>query len=214
MLAKANRMQKLVEGGIVAILRQIPEEKAVQVAESLVEGGVTAIEVTVQSAGALRSIEAIAARIGERAVVGAGTVLDAETTRMAINSGAEFLFCPSVHEDVIRTSLRYGKIVVPGAMTPTEMIQAMEWGADLVKVFPAATLGAGFVKDVRGPFPHIPLIPTGGINLGNAAAFIQAGAVSLGVGSSLVDNKLIAAGEYAALQQRAEQFVNAVQSAR
>jgi 2-dehydro-3-deoxyphosphogluconate aldolase/(4S)-4-hydroxy-2-oxoglutarate aldolase len=214
MLEKVERLQNMIEGGIIAILRHVPEETAVRVAESLVEGGVTALEVPVQTAGAFRAMETIASRLQGKAVVGAGTVLDAETARLAINSGAEFLFCPSLHQEVIRTGLRYGKIVVPGVMTPTEMIQAMEWGADLVKLFPAGILGPSYIKDVRGPFPHIPVIPTGGVNLENAGAFIKAGAVALGVGGSLVDNKLIAAGEYDKLRERAAQFVDAVKAAR
>ncbi|NGQ95947.1 bifunctional 4-hydroxy-2-oxoglutarate aldolase/2-dehydro-3-deoxy-phosphogluconate aldolase [Brevibacillus sp. SYP-B805] len=214
MLEKAERLQNMIKGGIIAILRHVPEENAVRVAESLVEGGVTALEVPVQTAGAFRAMEAIASRLQGKAVVGAGTVLDAETARLSINCGAEFLFSPSLHQEVIRTGLRYGKIVVPGVMTPTEMIQAMEWGADLVKIFPAGSLGPSYVKDVRGPFPHIPVIPTGGVNLENAAAFIKAGAVALGVGGSLVDSRLMAAGEYDKLRERAARFVDAVKAAR
>jgi 2-dehydro-3-deoxyphosphogluconate aldolase/(4S)-4-hydroxy-2-oxoglutarate aldolase len=214
MLPKVVKLMRMVESGVIAIMRQVPEEKAERLAECLVEGGVTALEVTVQSPDALRTIESLAKKLEGRAVVGAGTVIDGETARLAINSGAEFLYSPSLHQDVIRTALRYGKIAVPGVMTPTEMITAIEWGADLVKVFPAASLGASFLKDVSGPFPHIPVIPTGGINLENVTSFIRAGAVAVGVGSSLVDRSRMERGAFDEITAVAAQYVAAIQQAR
>ncbi len=214
MLPKGRMLEKLVESGVIAILRQVPQEQAERLAEGLVEGGVTALEVTVQTSDAFATIEMLKKRLQGRAVVGAGTVIDGETARLAINSGADFLFSPSLHQDVIRTALRYGKIAMPGVMTPTEMINAMEWGADLVKVFPAATLGAGFFKDVKGPFPHIPLVPVGRINLDNAASFIRAGAVAVGIGSNLVDRRLMEQGAFDEIKRMAAQYVETIQQAR
>ncbi|MFY0544090.1 bifunctional 4-hydroxy-2-oxoglutarate aldolase/2-dehydro-3-deoxy-phosphogluconate aldolase [Brevibacillus sp. H7] len=214
MLPKVAMLQKIVEGGVIAILRQVPQEQAERLADSLVEGGVTALEVTVQTPEAFSMIQTLAKRLQGRAVVGAGTVIDGETARLAINSGADFLFSPSLHQDVIRTALRYGKIAMPGVMTPTEMITAMEWGADLVKVFPAATLGVSYIKDVKGPFPHIPLVPVGGIHLENVASFIRAGAVAVGVGSNLVNRQLMERGAYDEITRIAEQYVQAIKAAR
>lgn len=214
MIPKARTLLKMVESGVIAILRQVPEEKAVPLAECLAEGGVTAMEVTVQSPDAFRTIEVLAKKLQGRAVVGAGTVLDGETARLAINSGAEFLLSPSLHQDVIRTALRYGKIAVPGVMTPTEMITAVEWGADMVKVFPAAALGVSFLKDVSGPFPHILLIPTGGIHLENVASFIQAGAVAVGIGGGLVDRSRLERGAYGEITSVARQYVEVIRQAR
>jgi 2-dehydro-3-deoxyphosphogluconate aldolase/(4S)-4-hydroxy-2-oxoglutarate aldolase len=213
-LAKVAMLQKIVEGGVIAILRQVPEEQAERLADSLVEGGVTALEVTVQTPEAFSMIQRLAKRLQGRAIVGAGTVIDGETARLAINSGADFLFSPSLHQDVIRTALRYGKIAMPGVMTPTEMINAMEWGADLVKVFPATALGVSYIKDVKGPFPHIPLVPVGGISLDNVASFIQAGAVAVGIGGNLVNRKLMDEGKYEEIRRVAEQYVEIVKQAR
>ncbi|BCJ87599.1 bifunctional 4-hydroxy-2-oxoglutarate aldolase/2-dehydro-3-deoxy-phosphogluconate aldolase [Effusibacillus dendaii] len=214
MLPKVELLQKLVGSGVIAVMRRIPEESAEQVAESLVAGGITALEVTLDSSNALSTIRRLSAKLKERAVVGAGTVLDGVSARLAIDSGADFLLSPSLHQDVIRTALRYGKIAVPGVMTPTEMITAVEWGADFVKMFPAAGLGASYIKDVKAPFPHIQVIPTGGIDLRNIASFIEAGAAAVGIGGNLLDRQAIAQSDFEKLTETAKQYVAAVRNAR
>jgi 2-dehydro-3-deoxyphosphogluconate aldolase/(4S)-4-hydroxy-2-oxoglutarate aldolase len=214
LLPKVILLQKLVESGVIAVIRRIPEKQVDRVAESLIEGGVTALEVTVDSPGALAAISRLSAQWKGRAIIGAGTVIDSESARLAIQSGADFIFSPSLHRDVIRTALRYGKIAVPGVMTPTEMITAIEWGADLVKIFPAAGLGVSYIKDVKAPFPHIPVIPTGGVNLENVASFVKAGVAAVGIGGNLVDRQAIEAGDFQQITRTAKQYVAAIQAAR
>ncbi|WP_134699632.1 bifunctional 4-hydroxy-2-oxoglutarate aldolase/2-dehydro-3-deoxy-phosphogluconate aldolase [Ammoniphilus sp. YIM 78166] len=214
MFEKLVNLQKLLESGVVAVIRKVPLESMEQVGLALVEGGVTALEITVDHPDSFAAIQTLSRTLKGRAIVGAGTVLDSESARLAIQQGAEFVFSPSLHPDVIRTALRYGKIVVPGVMTPTEMIQAMELGADMVKVFPATGLGVKYIKDVKGPFAHIPIIPTGGVNLENVASFIDAGVVAVGVGGNLVNAKAIAAGDFASITETAKQYVQAIQEAR
>jgi len=213
-IQKMFLMRKLTECGVIAVIRRLPEALVEQVAEHLVAGGITALEVTVDSPGAFSVIRRLAERLKDRAIVGAGTVLDAESARLAIDSGADFLLSPSLHRDVIQTALRYGKIAVPGVLTPTEMITAVEWGADLVKIFPASAFGAQYIRDIKAPFPHIPVIPTGGIHLGNLASFIQAGAAAVGVGGNLLDRRAIETGDFAKIEALARQYVTVVQQAR
>ncbi|MCK6258872.1 bifunctional 4-hydroxy-2-oxoglutarate aldolase/2-dehydro-3-deoxy-phosphogluconate aldolase [Fictibacillus sp. KIGAM418] len=214
MLPKVKLLEELTESGIIAVIRRMPREQIIPIAESLVDGGVSAIEVTVDSPDAFLVIEELSDQLKGRAIVGAGTVIDSESARLAIQSGAEFLFSPSLHEEVIRMALRYGKVVMPGVMTPSEMIQAIEWGADMVKLFPASVLGAQFVKDVKAPFPHVPVVPTGGIHLDNAASYIEAGAAAVGVGGSLVHAEAVQTKDYTRIQRTAEQFVSIVNGAR
>jgi 2-dehydro-3-deoxyphosphogluconate aldolase / (4S)-4-hydroxy-2-oxoglutarate aldolase len=214
MLPKVKMLQKLVESGVIAVIRRVPAEKVDQVAEALVEGGVTALEVTVDSQGSFEAISRLSKKLKDRAIVGAGTVIDSESARLAIYHGADFVFCPSLHEDVIRTALRYGKIAVPGVATPTEMITAIEWGADLVKIFPATTLGVKFIKDVKGPFPHIPVIPTGGVDLQNVSDFVRAGVAAVGIGGNLVDRKAIEADDFARITDTAKKYVSAIAATR
>jgi len=213
-LPKVALLQKLVESGVIAVIRRLPEDKVEKVAESLVEGGVTALEVTVDSQGAFQVIERISKQLKGRAIVGAGTVIDSESARLAIVHGADFVFSPSLHQDVIKTALRYGKIAVPGVMTPTEMITALEWGADLVKIFPAAGLGVRYIKDVKAPFPQVPVIPTGGVDLNNVADFIKAGVAAVGIGGNLMDKAAIEQNDFAKITQIAAKYVEAIQSAR
>ncbi|QRG66708.1 bifunctional 4-hydroxy-2-oxoglutarate aldolase/2-dehydro-3-deoxy-phosphogluconate aldolase [Brevibacillus choshinensis] len=214
MLPKTMLLEKLVESGVIAVVRRIPTEKIDRVAESLVRGGVTALEITVDSEDAFSSIARLSRQLRGVAIVGAGTVIDAEAAAMAIQSGADFLFSPSLHHEVIRVAARHGKICVPGVLTPTEMITAIEWGADLVKLFPAASFGPAYLQAVKAPFPHIPIIPTGGIDEQNASSFIQAGAAALGIGGTLLDRKLIEAGDFGALEKTAKTYVELVREAR
>lgn len=214
MLSKIRLIERLVDCGVIAVIRGIPEEKMMEVAESLIEGGVTALEVTIDTPGSFRSINRLSHLFKDRAIIGAGTVLDSVGARLAIDSGAEFVLSPSLHEDVIRTTLKYGKIAIPGVMTPTEMISAIESGADLVKLFPATGLGVQYIKDVKGPFSHVPIIPTGGIHLDNAASFIEAGVAAVGIGGNLVDRKAIAASDFTKITRTAREYVSIIQNAR
>jgi 2-dehydro-3-deoxyphosphogluconate aldolase/(4S)-4-hydroxy-2-oxoglutarate aldolase len=192
---------------IVAILRRTDPEAAVATAEALLSGGITCLEVTCDSPGALDMIRAIADALGERALVGAGTVLDRETAQAAIDAGAQFIVSPHVDADLIWSFALRGMPWIPGALTPTEILSAWRAGAVLVKLFPAAPLGPAYVKDLRGPLRDIPLLPTGGINLDNACDFVAAGAWGLGIGSSLVDARLVAERRFDELEERARRFV-------
>jgi len=186
----------------------------IAVAEALKAGGVECIEFTMTTPGALKVMEQVTARFGDEVLLGAGTVLDIETARAAILAGVQFVVGPGLNTDVIRMCHRYNTVVIPGAMTPTEIITAWETGADIVKIFPAGVLGPSFLKDILGPLPQVRLLPTGGVNLDNAAAFIKAGAVAIGVGSDLVDKKMVSEGRFDLLTKRAQSFVEVVAQAR
>ncbi|NHN48489.1 bifunctional 4-hydroxy-2-oxoglutarate aldolase/2-dehydro-3-deoxy-phosphogluconate aldolase [Halostella sp. JP-L12] len=209
-----DRTRRIVEGGVIGIMRGVDREKAVDVAAALRDGGVTAIEVTADTPGALDMIEDVAGAMGDDVLVGAGTVLDSETARAALLAGAEFVVTPSLNEGVVETCNRYGAPVAPGVATPTEAVRAFEAGADLAKVFPAASLGPDHVASIGGPLGQIPLVPTGGVSLDNVEAFVEAGAVAVGVGSSLVDDEAVAAEDYDALRERASAFADAVADAK
>ena len=210
---RTDRLDRITDGGVIAILRGVGRDDAVAVADAVVDAGVTALEVTADTPNAMASIEAIAERTDD-AVVGAGTVLDAETARAAQLAGAEFLVTPTVNRDVIRTANRYGTPVVVGAYTPTEAIEAYEAGADAVKVFPAKTGGPDHVAAIGGPLPQVPLVPTGGVGAENAGEYVRAGAVAVGVGSSIVDDEAVADGDFDAIRENARAVVEAVAAAR
>lgn len=211
---KEEDIQRLEEGGVVAVVRMREASGLVQVAEALSDGGIRAIEFTMTTPGALRLIEEVSSRYGERVVWGAGTVLDPETCRAAILAGARFIVAPTLNREVIEVCRRYSVIAVPGAFTPTEILTAWEWGADIVKVFPATALGPRYFRDVAAPLPQVKMLPTGGVNLENTGDFIRAGAVAVAVGSNLVRPDDVAAGRFAALTERAAQYVAAVREAR
>ena len=213
-MTKLEQMKQIETCGIVAIIRANSADELIEAAAAIYAGGVNVIEVTMTTPNALQVINDVASTYGETVLVGAGSVLDAETARAVMLSGADFVVSPVTKPDVIEICNRYGKVVIPGAFTPTEILTAWEAGADYVKVFPSSGVGPAYIKDVKAPLPQIPLVPTGGISIENAAAFITAGATALGVGSALVNNQLIAAGEFQALTERAEQLVKAVQHAR
>ncbi|WP_424013638.1 bifunctional 4-hydroxy-2-oxoglutarate aldolase/2-dehydro-3-deoxy-phosphogluconate aldolase [Halorubrum xinjiangense] len=210
---RTDRLDRITEGGVIAILRGVERDDAVAVADAVVDAGVTALEVTADTPNAMSSIEAIAERTDD-ALVGAGTVLDAETARAAQLAGAEFLVTPTVNHGVIRTANRYGTPVAVGAYTPTEAIEAYEAGADAVKVFPAKTGGPDHVAAIGGPLPQVPLVPTGGVGADNADEYVRAGAVAVGVGSSIVDDEAIADGDFDAIRENARAVVEAVAAAR
>ena len=209
---RTDRLDRITDGGVIAILRGVQRDDAVAVADAVVDAGVTALEVTADTPNAMSSIEAIADRVDD-AVVGAGTVLDAETARAAQLAGAEFLVTPTVNRDVIRTANRYGTPIAVGAYTPTEALDAFEAGADLVKVFPAKTGGPAHVAAIGGPLPQVPLVPTGGVGAENAGEYVRAGAVAVGVGSGIVDDGAIADGDFDAIRENARAVVEAVSAA-
>ncbi|GGE24448.1 2-dehydro-3-deoxy-phosphogluconate aldolase [Marinithermofilum abyssi] len=210
MLPKVSLIQRMTESGIIAVIRRVPKDRIPPLVESLIKGGVTALEITVDSPGVYSVLRKVSEVIGERAVIGAGTVIDATSAERAIESGAEFLFSPSLHPDVIRVALRHGKVAVPGVMTPTEMIMALEYGADMVKIFPAGVLGPKYIRDILAPFPQIPVIPTGGINLENVASFIEAGAAAVGIGGELVDRRSVETSDFERIARTAELYVEAI----
>jgi len=210
---KQEELQLMLNSGGIGVVRAEKSTQLLQVAEAICKGGIRCVEITMTTPGALRTIEEASEKL-TGALMGAGTVLDATTARQAILAGAKFLVTPTVELDVIETARRYGVVVIPGAMTPTEILTAWEAGADMVKVFPASVLGPSYLKAVRGPLPQIPLVPTGGITADNAGEFIHAGAVMVCAGGWLVDKKAVAEGRYEFLTERARQLLNAVRKAR
>ena len=213
-MTKLEQMQRIEACGIVAIIRANSSNELIEAAAAIQTGGVDVIEITMTTPDALQVIGDVAARLGDAVLIGVGSVLDAETARAAMLAGAEFVVSPVTKPDVIEICNRYGKVVIPGAFTPTEILSAWETGADYVKVFPSSGVGFSYIKDIKAPLPQIPLIPTGGINADNAAEFIKAGAAALGVGSALVSSDLIESGDFAMLTERAKKLVNAVKSVK
>lgn len=212
--SKTAALARVFDGGIVAVLRAPSGRRLVEVAEALLAGGVDVVEVTFTVPGAHRVLEQVADRLGDKVLLGAGSVLDSETARVAMLAGAEFIVAPTVNLEVIELCRRYGKVVMPGAMTPTEVLTAWEAGADVVKVFPSEVTGPRFIKALHGPLPQIPLMPTGGVNLQTAAEFIRAGACALGVGGALAPKDAIAGGDMARIESLAREFVEIVKKTR
>ena len=202
------------QAGVVAIVRLDDLSAAVPLTEALIAGGIRAIEFTFTNRQAAKVIETVRDVLGDRIAIGAGTVLDAETARTAVLAGAEFLVTPVVSLPVIELANRYALPTVIGAFTPTEILTAWQAGATYVKVFPATAVGPQYLKDVRGPLPQVRLIPTGGVSLDNAGAFIAAGAAAIAVGSSLVDAKSVQGEQWDVLTSRARDLLAAVASAR
>ena len=213
-MTKLEQMQRIEECGIVAIIRANSSEELFDTAVAIKNGGVDVIEITMTTPDALQVIRDVADRLGDSVLIGVGSVLDAETARAAMLAGAEFVVSPVTKTDIIEICNRYGKVVIPGAFTPTEILMAWEAGADYVKVFPSSGVGPTYIKDVKAPLPHIPLVPTGGINAENAAEFISAGSTALGVGSALVNNQLIQERKFTSLTERAKKLSAEVLRAR
>ncbi|MFL6208680.1 MAG: bifunctional 4-hydroxy-2-oxoglutarate aldolase/2-dehydro-3-deoxy-phosphogluconate aldolase [Pyrinomonadaceae bacterium] len=212
---KADVIRQLTDKGVIPVVRAASADEAMRVIDAIKAGGVSVLEITMTVPGAVRVIEVVAARYGADALVGAGTVLDAETARACILAGAQFIVSPALNLDTIACCRKYGIAVLPGALTPTEVVQAWSAGADLVKVFPAGALGgASYLKALKAPLPQIELVPTGGVSLKTAADFIKAGASALGVGSDLVDLQALRAGQASLITERARQFVEIVRAAR
>jgi 2-dehydro-3-deoxyphosphogluconate aldolase / (4S)-4-hydroxy-2-oxoglutarate aldolase len=213
-MSKLSLAERVVSSGIVGIIRAPDGKQLVDVARALAAGGVDVLEVTFTVPQAHRVLEQVADALGDKVLLGAGTVLDPETCRTAILAGAEFIVSPGTNVDVIRMCKRYSKLSLPGAMTPTEVITAWEHGADFVKVFPCDVLGPAHIRALRGPFPQVRMIPTGGVTLETAAEFLKAGAAALGIGSALVEPKAIAMRDFARIEALAKQYVKIVADAR
>lgn len=208
-------IDNIKQGGVVAVLRNMNLNNALQIATTLHENGIKILEITVEAEEGLEVIKLLTSKMPKTIMIGAGTVLDPETAKSAINAGAQFIFSPNVNLETIRMTKRYGAFCVPGALTPTEILKAYEHGADAVKVFPIRTFGPQYLKDLSGPYPQIPLIPTGGINIKNIKDYLKSGAVAVGVGTSLVDpSKSEEKNFYELLKHNAIKFVQQVESAR
>ena len=208
-------LKSIEEVGVVPVVRASSAEEAMQVIEAIRAGGVPVLEITMTVPRAVRVIEQVADRYGDEVVVGAGTVLDAETARACILAGATFVVSPSLNLATIELCQRYSVVVTPGALTPTEVVTAWQAGADAVKIFPCSAMGgAKYLKSLKAPLPQVEMIPTGGVSLATAAEFIQAGAFALGVGADLVDTKAIRAGQPEKVTEAARAYVAAVRDAR
>ena len=207
-------VQEIERAGIVAVIRMKEPEKLRAVVDAIAAGGIRALEVTMTVPGAVDLIRSLAPTMPPGFVLGAGTVVDAATATTVIEAGAQFIVSPVFRAAVIRAAGAAGVPVMPGCFTPTEILEAWDAGADVVKVFPATVLGPTFLKDIRGPLPHVKLMPTGGVTLENAGDWIRAGAVAVGVGTALLDAKAIAAGDFAVLRENAERIVANVKAAR
>ena len=213
-MSRERDLQRVLECGIVAVVRFADPGPLVEVVRALADGGVTVAEVTFTVPNALDVIREARRQFGDRVLLGAGTVLDPETARAVLLAGAEYIVAPTVNLDVIRLCQRYDKLVMPGAFTPTEILTAWEAGADVVKVFPAEVLGPAFFKALRGPLPQVRLMPTGGVDLNTAAEFLKAGACCLGIGGQLVEPKAVAAGDFPRVTQLARQYAEIVRQHR
>ena len=205
---------KMQTRGLIAVVRARHRDPLVQVCQALADGGVELVEITMTSPGALEVIEQASRRLSAHCTIGAGSVLDAETARAAILAGARFIVAPVLDRRVIEMAHRYDLPVIPGALTPTEIMTAWQAGADMVKVFPANHFGPRYFKDLLAPMPQLQLTPTGGVDLTTAAQWLAAGAACLGVGSALVRQELIDKGNWAQLTSLARQFVQVVHKTR
>jgi 2-dehydro-3-deoxyphosphogluconate aldolase / (4S)-4-hydroxy-2-oxoglutarate aldolase len=212
--SRDRTLARILDCGIVAVVRAETSEPLVKVARALAEGGVTAIEVTFTVPDAVDVIRQVRQEVGDSITLGAGTVLDPETARAAILAGAQYIVAPIVNHEVIRLCRRYDKPVMPGAFTPTEVLSAWEAGADIVKIFPADVGGPSYLKALHGPLPQVRLMPTGGVDLNTAESFLKAGACCLGVGSSLVEPKAVVTGDFAKIRDLAAKFCAIVRQHR
>lgn len=208
-------VQRIHDIGIVPVLRATSAEQAMTIADAIVAGGVTALEITMTVPGAIQVIEQLVKHQGDKLLIGAGTVLDAETARACILAGAQFVVSPALNVHTIELCRRYSVPVMPGALTPTEVVTAWQAGADVVKVFPCSALGgAKYLKALHGPLPQIQLIPTGGVSLSTAEDFLKAGAFALGVGSDLVDAKAASEGRVQVITENARKYIEIVRKSR
>jgi 2-dehydro-3-deoxyphosphogluconate aldolase/(4S)-4-hydroxy-2-oxoglutarate aldolase len=210
---RADCAAAIAELGAIAVVRLDDAARLPHVIEALAAGEIGAVEITMTMPGALDALAALHAARGDRLLLGAGTVLDPETARLAILAGARFVVAPTLSPPLVAMCHRYDVVAIPGAYTPTEILAAEEAGADLVKLFPAGGLGPAYLKDLRGPLPHVRLVPTGGITADNAGAFLAAGATAVGVGGALIPRDAVARGDYRRITEEARQLTRAVREA-
>lgn len=201
--------------GIVPVVRTNSAESAVRSIEAIYRGGIRAAEITMTVPGAIKALEKVADQFGDKIVLGAGTVLDPETARVCMLAGAEFFVTPALRVSTIEMAKRYSKVICPGALTPTEVMTAWDAGADIVKIFPCGNVGGPkYIKALKAPFPHIEMIPTGGVNLETAGEFLKAGACAVAVGGELVDAKTIAEGKFEVFEERAKKYLEVIARTR
>jgi len=212
---KTEVIQRIKDIGVIPVVRASSEDEAILIVEAIKAGGLPMLEITMTVPGAVRVIEELVKRFGDDAIVGAGTVLDPESACACILAGAQFIVSPALNLETVACCRELNVAVIPGALTPTEIVLAWNAGADLVKVFPAGAMGgANYIKSLKAPLPQIELIPTGGVTLANAAGFIEAGAAALGVGTDLVDTRAIRSGHPEKITQAARSFIEVVRNAR
>lgn len=212
---KQTIISNILNIGIVPIVRAGSAEEAIASVDAIYEGGIRAVEITMTVPGAIKALEKVADKLGDKITLGAGTVLDPETCRTCFLAGAEFIVTPALRVATIEMARRYSKPIMPGALTPTEILTAWEHGADFVKVFPCGNMGGPkYIKALKGPFPQIEMVPTGGVNLDTTADFLRAGACAVAVGGELVDAKSIQDGNYQIFEERAKQYLAKVREGR
>lgn len=212
-MEKGKVISKICKVGLVAVVRAETKEEAIKITEACIEGGVVAVEITFTVPGAHEIISELAKRYSsEEMLVGAGTVLDPETARIGILSGAQYIVAPCLNVQTIKMCNRYAVPIMPGAMTIKEVVEGMEAGADIIKVFPGEIMGPGFVKAIKGPLPQARLMPTGGVDVDNVGEWIKAGCVAVGVGGNLIASAKT--GDYGAITVKAKKFIDAINIAR
>ena len=212
---KEQVAKRIIEIGIVPVVRATSAEKAMLAAEAVCRGGIPIVEVTMTVPRAIEAISYLAKKLGDDVLIGAGTVLDAETAERCVSAGAEFIVSPSLHCEVISKAKELGKVSIPGALTPTEVVTAWNAGADYVKVFPCSAVGGpGYLKALKAPLPHILLIPTGGVTLETASQYLKCGAVALGVGSDLVNASALAQGKPEIITDTAKKYLEIIRQER
>ncbi|MBI4904593.1 MAG: bifunctional 4-hydroxy-2-oxoglutarate aldolase/2-dehydro-3-deoxy-phosphogluconate aldolase [Acidobacteria bacterium] len=212
---KTTILKNILDIGIVPIVRASSSEAALAAVDAVYEGGIRAVEITMTVPGAIHALETVADKLGDKITLGAGTVLDPETCRACFLAGAQFIVTPALKLATVEMARRYSKPIMPGALTPTEILTAWEAGADFVKVFPCGNMGGPkYIKALKGPLPHVEMIPTGGVNLDTAGDFLKAGAAAVAVGGELVDAKSLKDKTYDVIVERAKLYLTAIAKAR
>lgn len=212
---QSSILSAIVDIGIVPVVRTETAEGAIGAIEAIYRGGIRAAEITMTVPGAIRALEKVADQFGDRILLGAGTVLDPETARSCMLAGAQFFVTPSLNLQTIEMAKRYSKVIMPGALTPTEVLTAWQAGGDAIKIFPCSAVGgAKYIKALRAPFPHIEMIPTGGVNLETIADFLRAGSCAVGVGGELIDSATIREGRFEVFEERARRFLDVIAKTR
>ncbi len=206
-------LNRILETKAIAVIRTADSPKLVSVVEAMLEGGVECVEITMTVPGAIQVIRDVCREIGDRALIGSGTVMDGDTARQTIDAGAQFVVGPIFNPEVEEVAYQHDCVVIPGAFSPAEIVAAWDAGADVVKIFPATVLGPKYIKDVLGPLPRIRLCPTGGVTVDNAGDWIKAGAVCVGIGSDLLDKQAIQDDLFEVLTERAQRMVASIKSA-